>query len=149
MAPGEWTAQFTSILVPVDGSGAGLQAVAIASDIAHRNKGKVYVIHVIEVKRALPLDAELELEATAGEEMLRLAEQTAHQENMPVDTEILQAREAGHAIVDEAIERGANLIILGVEYAPPFGEFVPGRVMTHVLKNAPCEVWVVRRPVQE
>lgn len=136
-------------MVPVDGSHASLQAVALACDIAHKNKGRVSVVHVIEVKRTMPLDAELEPEAAAGEEVLKQAARVAREQDFDVDSEILQAREASHAIVDEAIERGVDLIILGMEYQQPFGEFQLGRVIQHVMRSAPCEVWVCRHPVQE
>ncbi len=136
-------------MVPVDGSHASLQAVALACDIARKNKGSVSVVHVIEVKRTMPLDAELEGEAAAGEEVLTQAARVAREQDFDVDSEILQAREASHAIVDEAIERGADLIILGMEYKQPFGEFQLGRVIQYVMRSAPCEVWVCRHPVKE
>ena len=135
-------------MVPVDGSHASLQAVALACDIARKNKGSVSVVHVIEVKRTMPLDAELETEATAGENILTQAARVAREQDFDVDSEILQAREASHAIVDEAIERGADLIILGMEYKQPFGEFQLGRVIQYVMRSAPCEVWVCRHPVK-
>jgi nucleotide-binding universal stress UspA family protein len=134
-------------MVPVDGSPASLQAVALACDLARRNKGKVYVVHVIEVKRSLPLDAEME--AAGGEQVLAEAERVAREAGFDVEGEILQARDAGHAIVDEAVERGADLIILGSEFHRPFGEFQLGRVIQYVLRSAPCEVWVRREPVHE
>ena len=136
-------------MVPVDGSHASLQAVALACDIARKNKGMVYVVHVIEVKRTLPVDAELKPEAAAGEEVLARAEGVAREQDFDVEGEILQAREASHAIVDEAIERNVDLIILGMEYQRPFGEFQLGRVIQYVMKSAPCEVWVCRHPAQE
>jgi nucleotide-binding universal stress UspA family protein len=137
------------ILVPTDGSPASMRAVALACNIAKRNKGKVYVIHVIEVKRSLPLDAELEPEASAGEQILLQAEKVADEHDFEVQGELLQAREAGHAVVDEAVERGVDSIILGVDYKRPFGEFQLGRLTQYVLKNAPCRVWVCRQPVEE
>jgi nucleotide-binding universal stress UspA family protein len=145
----EPTAGMTSILVPVDGSDASMHAVALACSIAKRNKGKVYAVHVIEVRRSLPLDAELQPEAARGEEILSQAEKAADEMDFEVEGEILQAREAGHAVVDEAIERGVNTIILGVDYKKPFGQFQLGRLTQYVLKHAPCHVWVCRHPVEE
>ncbi len=136
-------------MVPVDGSHASMQAVALACDIARSNKGKVYVVHVIEVKRTLPLDAQLETEEAAGDEILARAEQVAQEQEFDVEGEILHAREASPAIVDEGIERDVDLIILGMDYQQPFGEFQLGRVVRYVLKSAPCEVWVCRHPVEE
>jgi nucleotide-binding universal stress UspA family protein len=138
-----------TILVPIDGSGASMRALGLACSIAKRNKGKVYVVHVIEVKRSLPLDAELEPEASEGERILLQAEKVADEQDFDVEGELLQAREAGHAVVDEALERGVDGIIMGVEYKRPFGEFQLGRLPQYVLKNAPCPVWICRQPVEE
>lgn len=135
-------------MVPVDGSHASIQAVAIACDIAKRNKGKVFVVNVIEVERTLPLDAQLESEETAGDEILVRAEQVAKEAGFQLEGEILHAREASPAIVDEALERGIDLIILGTEYRQPFGQFELGKVVQNVLKSAPCEVWVCRHPTE-
>ena len=143
------TASLRSILVPVDGSPASLQAVALASDIARRNKGRVYVVHVIEVKRTLALDASMEIEEAAGDEVLAQAEEVARKQGFEVEGEILHAREAGPAIVDEATERAVDLILLGVGYQQPFGEFQLPRVVQAVLKSSPCRVWVCRDGVKE
>jgi len=156
-----------NILVPVDGSDASIEAVFQACTTAKRNKGKVYVVYVIEVHRSLPLDADLTPEAVKGEEILNCAEQRAEEVDYQVEGELLQARDAAHAIVDEAIERGVDGIILGVGYkrslaegaglawprggkpAPLPGEFRLGRVSQYVLENAPCEVWLLRLPMAE
>jgi len=143
------TAGMKVILVPTDGSRASMRAVALACSIARRNKGRVYVVHVIEVKRSLPLDAELQPEAGEGERILLQGEKAAHEQDFEVQSELLQAREAGHAVVDEAVERGVDTIILGVDYKRPFGEFHLGRVTQYVLKNAPCLVWICRQAVEE
>jgi nucleotide-binding universal stress UspA family protein len=139
---------FKTILVPVDGSEASLMAVEFASMLAKRSRGKVHVVYVIEVKRSLPLDAELVAEAQRGEEILSQAEMAAKRQDFEVDGDLLQARDAGHAIVDEAVERQADAIVLGVPFRRPFGEFELGRVPTHVLKTAHCEVILLRLPME-
>ena len=149
MAAADPTTGMKVILVPTDGSHASMRAVALACSIARRNKGKVYVVHVIEVKRSLPLDAELDPEAGEGERILLQAEKAAHEQDFEVQSELLQAREAGHAVVDEAVERGVDTIILGVDYKRPFGEFQLGRLTQYVLKNAPCLVWICRQSAEE
>ncbi len=53
---------------------------------------------------------------------------------------MIQAREAGPAIVDEAAERGIDLILMGVKYKSRFGQFSLGSNVMYVLKNAPCRV---------
>ncbi len=136
------------ILVPSDGSNASYEALAQAISVAKRNKGHVFVVHVIEVKRTLPLDAEMIEEAQRGEEILSEAERLAQDLDFRVEGELLQAREAGHAIVDEALERRVDAIVMGTEYKRPFGEFQLSRTTQYVLKHAPCQVWVFRMPAR-
>jgi nucleotide-binding universal stress UspA family protein len=138
---------FKNIVVPVDGSEAGVMAVEFACQLAKRSRGKVHVVHVIEVRWALPLDAELVAEAQRGEEILTQAEQAARRQDFEVDGDLLQARDAGHAVVDEALERQADAIVIGVAFRKPFGEFELGRLPAHVLKSAHCEVVLLRMPV--
>lgn len=126
-----------------------MQAVALACDIARKNKGNVYVVHVIEVNRNLPLTAEIESAEKEGDEILANAEQVSREQGFSVEGAILHAREASPAIVDEAIERNVDLIILGTDYTQPFGDFQLGSVVQYVLKSAPCEVWLCRHQVEE
>lgn len=138
-----------SILVPINESPASMEAVSIACGLAKRKKGRVYVVHVIEVSRVLPLNADLEAEARRGEQLLRRAEEMAQASDYQVTGELLQAREAGQAIVDEARERGVQAIILGIGYKRLIGAFHIGRTTDYVLKNASAQVWVVRQAVTE
>lgn len=137
------------VLVPVDGSAASLDALALACTLSKRNKGTVYAVFVIEVARNLPLDAEMPSEADRGEEILMRAEDVAEELDYKVEGEILQARDAGHAIVDEAIERRVSAIMMGVGYMRPLGEFMLDETAQYVVKNAPCQVILVRSAVRE
>jgi nucleotide-binding universal stress UspA family protein len=141
-------AELKSLLVPVDGSPESLRALEFACGLAKRSKGKVHVVHVIEVKRSLPLDAELVTEALRGEEILDEAERVAKRLDLEVQADLLQAREAGHAIIDEAGERSADAIVVGVPFSRPFGDFELGRVPAHILKNASCQVILLRMPLE-
>ena len=61
---------------------------------------------------------------------------------------LLQARDVGPALVDEASERNADLLMLGLGYRTKFGgDFAIGLTIPYVLKNAPCGVWVLRDPI--
>ena len=137
---------FTRILVPVIGQEVDKEALQVACGIAKQNKGKIHVVYVIEVKRSLPLDAELEPEIHKAEEVLSRAENLADAEDWEVETDLLQARDVGPAIVDEAIHRESDLIVMGVEYKRRFGEFHLGNSTPYVLKNAPCYVLLLRQP---
>ncbi len=138
-----------SILIATDGSPASMEAIELACALVKRNKGSVTVVHVIEVPRALPLDADLQNAAERGEEYLSAAEQLAAKLDCKIEAELLQAREAGHAVVDEATSRAVDAILLGVEHHTPYGEFQIGRTTQYVLKNAHCPVVICRQRVPE
>jgi nucleotide-binding universal stress UspA family protein len=140
---------YTKLLVPVTGKKADDDIVRTACVLARRSKGKVYVVHVIQVSRALPLDAEVQPETQSGESVLANVEKIADVMDCQVETEILQARETGPAIVDEAVERGVDMIIMGLEYKKPFGEFDMGDTVPYILRNAPCRVLLWRGPMEE
>lgn len=141
--PVEWS----HILVAVSGDEVDSEAIKLACDIARRSKGKVLAVFVIKVKRSLPLDAELETEAKKGMEVLTQAEGIAVDIGSEIETSLIQAREIGPALVDEAIERKADLLIMGMTYRKRFGEFSLGNTVPYVLKNAPCEVILYRESI--
>jgi nucleotide-binding universal stress UspA family protein len=133
--------EFHKILVPVTGSTADDEAIRLACRLTKKkNKGKIWAIYVVTVKRSLPLDAEIEPEVKKAEGVLNRISNVAENEDYEVETDLLQAREAGPTIVDEAVEREADLILMGVVYKRHFGQFSLGSVVPYVLQNAPCQV---------
>lgn len=133
--------EFHNILVPVAGTKADEEAMELACSLAKRkNKSIIFAVHVIPVERSLPLDAEIESEIGRAETILSHIEEIAQKRGCVVETDILQAREVGPAIIDEAIEREVDLILIGVTYKKHFGQFCLGDVLPYVLKNAPCRV---------
>ncbi|MCX5994574.1 MAG: universal stress protein [Chloroflexi bacterium] len=135
------------VLVPVNGTKVDEAAIKLACRLAKEAKGKIYVTYVIQVDRTLPLDAEIKPEIEKGERVLDKAEHIAEEQNYKVETDLLQAREVGPAIVDEAIERGVDLVIIGISYKTKFGGFSLGSTVPYVLKNAPCWVLICREPI--
>ena len=127
-------------MVPVAGTEADDEAIRLACRLARRDKGKIRAVYVITLKRTLPLDAEVEPEIGKAEEILDHAESIAEEQDYEIETDLLQAREAGPTIVDEAVEREVDLILMGVTYKRRFGQFSLGSVVPYVLKNAPCRV---------
>lgn len=142
-------AEARNILVPVDGTEASLDALALACRLARRRKGSVYAIYSIEVDRSLALDAELASENDAAETVLGWARAVAKRADYQITGEVLQCRESAQAIVSEAAEREVDAIIVGIEYERPFGEFQLPRTVQQVLKLAPCQVWICRRTMRE
>ena len=139
--------EFHQILVPVVGTEADKEAIRLACRLGKQNKkSRIWAVYVITIKRTLPLDAEIEPETKRAEGILEQMEIVAEEVDCEIDTDILQAREAGLAIVDEAVERGINLILMGVTYGTRFGQFSLGNVVPYVLKNAPCRVILYHQP---
>ena len=140
--------EFHKILVPVNGNSADEDAVRLACTLAKKTRAKVIIIYVIQAQRSLPLDAEIPSEIEKAENILNHAEDVAENWDYEVETSLLQAREIGPAIVDEAMERGVDLILMGMPYKKRFGVFNVGNVAPMVLKDAPCQVLIWREPME-
>ncbi len=132
--------EFHKILVPISGTEVDEEAIKLACRLAKKDKGKIWAVYVITVKRTLPLDAEVEPEIKKAESMLDHIEMCAEEEDYELAAEALQAREAGPAIIDEAVEREVDLILMGIKHKQRFGQFSLGSVVPYVLKNSPCPV---------
>ena len=130
------------ILVPIKGDSAGDNAFRLACGLAKEGKAQVYALYVIEVQRDLPVDAEVE--TTEEEAILDHIEAVAHEEKCPVEAEYLQARCAGPAIVQEALQKRIELIVLGISHKRQLGTYSLGETATYVLKDAPCPVIIWR-----
>jgi len=130
--------EFHRILVPVIGTEADEEAIKLACRLAKQDKSEVYAVYIITMARELPLDAEVESEIRKAEDMLNHIEGIAEEQGCRIETDLLQARDAGPAIIDEALEREVDLILMGAAYKRRFGEFSLGEVLPYVLKNAPC-----------
>ena len=146
VVPGE----MRRLLVPVKGTDGDARILNVLGRFTNRQTVAVTLVYVVEVQQSMPLDAELPTEIEHGERVLREAEATAiaslgaAERNHRVVTELLQARSAGAAIVDEAIERASDVIVMAARIRKRHGKTTVGETVNYVLKNAPCEVIVVR-----
>ena len=135
------------ILVPVDGGVLDEQMVGLACDLAKSPQARLYAVHVIEVRRALPLEIDLPAEVDRGEKILQRAEEVARRHRREIETELLQARDAGTAIVEEAERRSVDLIVMGLRYKKRYDQFHLGDTAMYVLRNATCWVYLCREPI--
>lgn len=134
------------ILVPVNGAETDLEAVRLGCRLARRAKAKVMVVTVLEVRRSLPLGTVRDTDMESAERILEQAERTARELETDVDTELLQARDAGPAIVEEIGHWKADLVVVGLPFRVRFGEFHMGRTAPHILRQAPCRTLLFREP---
>lgn len=141
---------YNHVLVPIHGNPCDYRAIELARSVVNEEKADLTLVYVVEVAQSLPLEVELPQELEEAERSLQKAEAWAKESNkrplQRVTPELLQARSAGAAIVDEAIERGADLIVMALENHKRHGRPTVGETVPYVLKNAPCEVLIARMP---
>jgi len=135
-----------TILVAITNTDASMEAVSLAATVSKARKAHLYLVHVIEVIRSLPLNAEMEAEARRGEQVIRRAEAVAAEAGCSATGALVQARDAGTALVEEAQDQDAAMIVMGVGRKQNASGFRVGRTIDYVLRNATCAVWVVRQP---
>jgi nucleotide-binding universal stress UspA family protein len=137
-------------VVALNGGSSDSRIVRLVADEARHTKAEVVAVHVLEIDWTLPLDADIAGNSDEVQRVLDSAEAIAEEYRVRLEPVLLQARDVGAAIVDEAVERGADLLVLGLPYRKRFGgEFAIGRTIPYILQNAPCAVWVVRDPISE
>ena len=138
-----------SALVAVSGNSVDEYAVRFAAQMTEPQRGNLYIVHVIEVERGMPVDSELPFQTTRGDDLLDTMERTARPFKCKVFSELLQARRAGHAIVQEAAERGVDAIVIGMPYKTKYSKFTLGDAVPYVLEHAPCRVVLWRGEIPE
>jgi APA family basic amino acid/polyamine antiporter len=137
---------YRRILVPLKGGPIGDEVLATALKLASEHGAEVEAVHVVRVPLEAPLDgARLEPEAEA-ELSIDEAKELAAEQGVEIHGRVVRARSIGDAIVDNARETGADLILLGS--APRWRRqsrfFSP--TVDHVLRHADCDVMVVAYP---
>ncbi|HXG77640.1 MAG TPA: universal stress protein [Gaiellaceae bacterium] len=135
------------ILVPMKLGDIGEEMVATAIALAKERGAEVDAITVVRVPRRYPLAGPLPPDVAARvDASLEEARALGEDHGVPVRTDVVRARSIGHAIVEEARSRGADLIVLGSSprWRRQSRFFSP--TVDFVLRHAPCEVVVVAFP---
>jgi APA family basic amino acid/polyamine antiporter len=139
-------AEFSRILVPMKLGDIGEEMIATAVKLAEERNASVEALHVIRVPLELPLDAELLDEEERAEASLAEAKLLGADHGVNVEGRTVRARSIGQAIVQEAEDRGVDLIVLGSSprWRRQSRFFSP--TVDYVLKKAPSEVLIVAFP---
>lgn len=136
------------LLVPVTGTETDSQLLKYVTRIAHRKNSDITLIYIVEVDQELPLEADLPAEVARGETVLtnarELVKASLNHRSSYVSTDLIQARAAGPAIVDEAVQDDVDAIVMGTRVHKKHGKRTIGETVDYVLRNAPCEVVVLR-----
>jgi APA family basic amino acid/polyamine antiporter len=140
-------AEFARILVPLKLGDIGEEMVATAIALAKEHGAAIEAITVVRVPRRYPLEGELPPEiAERVRASLEEARLLGEEHEVEVRTDVVRARSIGHAIVDEARSRGADVVVMGssARWRRQSRFFSP--TVDFVLRRAPCEVLVVAFP---
>ena len=146
------TFEHARILVPVLGDDAvDGPALKIAALLLGGREGvEASLLHVIEVPFDQTLDTENEAAVARADAILSSAEAVLTERGVPTRTSTVQARAAGPAIVDDANELGADLIVMGLRYKKRFGgQWDAGRTVPYVMRNSTAAVWCLRAETKE
>ena len=139
---------FRRAILAMSGGPVDDRIVQLAADVGRPSAAELIGVHVVEVGFSMPLDADIAARSEEAQQILDHAELKAEAIRSRLEPVLLQAREVGAALVDEAAERDADLLVVGLPYRKRFGgDFAIGRTIPYVLKHAPCEVWVIREPI--
>ena len=138
--------QFRRILVPMKIGVIGEEMLATAVKLASEHDAEVHALHVIRVPLEEVLDAPMLDEEERAEASLAEAKLLGADFDVVVEGSTIRARALGHAIVQQAVELDADLIVMGS--APRWRRqsrfFSP--TVDFVLRRAPCEVLIVAFP---
>jgi basic amino acid/polyamine antiporter, APA family len=137
---------YERILVPMKVGIIGEEVLATAFRLAQEHRCAVHALHVIRVPLDQPLDAELLDAEEQAEASLAEAKLLAAEHGIPIEVSIVRSRAIGEAIVEDAIEHGVDLIVMGS--APKWRRqsrfFSP--TVDYVLRKAQSEVMVIAYP---
>src|SRR5215204_6359298 len=139
-------AEFDRVLVPMKIGPIGEEMVATAVALAKERGARVDALFVIVVSLDRQLDAPLyELEEQAAASLAE-AVLLGEEHGVHVEPVTVRARSLGRAIVDQAVERDSDLIVVGSSprWRRQSAFFSP--TVDYVLRSAPCEVLVVAFP---
>lgn len=137
---------YRRVLVPMKLGPIGEEMVATAVALAKERGASVDAVFVIKVALERALDAPLHDQEEAAAASLAEATLLGEENGVHVEPVSVRARSIGRAIVEQAGERDADLIVLGSSprWRRQSAFFSP--TVDYVLRNAPCEVLVVAFP---
>lgn len=141
---------FQRVLVPVSGTDIDHSALQLVALLLSGTKGEAALLHVIEVPFERQLDVQDEDAVARADQLLDGAAAILQGEGVTVRRSVVQARTAGAAIVDDAVEASVDLIVMGLAYKRRFGgAWDAGRTVPYVMRNSTAPVWCLRAETQE
>ncbi|HET8556018.1 MAG TPA: amino acid permease [Gaiellaceae bacterium] len=137
--------EFRSILVPIAPGYPSDEAMDFACRLAAERRASIVALTAIEIPLDMPLDAYLPEDVREANEQLDEARAIGDSYGVRVIGRIARTRNIGRAIVDEAVRRNSEIIVMA---GPRRVRLQHGRrqifgdAVDFVLRHAPCRVMV-------
>ena len=135
-------AEYRTIVVPIVRSPESEDALIAAARLAADRGSTIVVLHVLELPLDRPLTADLGALEDRADELLDDAQALLEEYGVRVVSRLVRARSTPRAIVDEAVARNAELIVVGAPRTARPGRRLLGRTAEKVLKLSPVRVLV-------
>jgi APA family basic amino acid/polyamine antiporter len=136
--------EYRSALVPIFGTDVDARALVSAARLVGPD-AEVAALYVLPVPAQLSLTAGLEEEEATGYAVLEAARIRGRKHGLRVHTRLVRTRQAGAAIVEEAIREQAEIVYLATAHAPP-SERALGPTATYLLAHRPCRIVIESGP---
>jgi len=139
--------EYSTILLPVDGSECSKAATTHAISVARMFKSKLIVLHVVNVEEEFLVGTYAEEVINKlreeGEKILDEIEEIAKQHGVQVEKRI-ESGNVAKRILEVSEEVGADLIVIGSQGKSKITEFLVGSVSEKVFRHSEIPVLSVR-----
>ena len=141
----------TNILVPFDGSSFSIKAFNAALDIAKKQGAKIQVITCLEKDNlgAWYKDKRINKQIVRNAkkfamEFLSKLETTAKDSGILLSVYVIETKSISRQIVDFAVSKKINLIVIGSHGQTGFNRFLLGSVSNSLSQSAKCPVLIIK-----
>ena len=141
--------EFTHIICPVDFSEPSVRALAHAAALARWYDAQLTVLHVVPTFEPIQVRGDLgdPVRVVTPMPRERVLEEMSRTLNLaavsPRATPIAEAGDPQETIIDQAVSKKADLIVMGTHGRRGFKRLLLGSVTEAVLREAPCPVLTV------
>ena len=131
---------YDQILVPITGTRISDEMMVLACQLATEKKSSIDGLYVIEVPAQPAARRAPGQRARQGGAGAQGGALIASQFKVKFTPNVVTARQAGRAIVEEAARVRSEVIMVGTTRKRRIGNLIFGRTTDYVLDHAPCEV---------
>ena len=135
-------AKFQSILVALSGKTNDIKSISIAKNLIEKKSGVITFVHVLEIDLDKPIDIELPEKTSSGDKILSNILKKHQIQTYNHKSVLLQARNAGPAIISEASNQSTEVIIISKKNAQNRSSL--SKTIKYVLENSQCSVLLIQ-----